>query len=318
MRVDLTDEQILAAMTIADYVRSCDEAFRLYASGELTNLPCVESLIPGSDGDTLRLELAGEWAGRLRGRKIIVEHSDAAAGRLGERSAVLEVQLENGKSFRLDAESVTNHRTGAAAALGARYLAKSTCDVVAIVGTGRIAFSAAQAVDRVISPAVVRATSRSAENRHAFRDRAEPVLNAKLETVASIPDTVSEADVVIVAVPTPEPVLANTMLKHDTHVSVLAGDPRTVQLDSDILLGRPVVVDHFAQSLASGDFVRYSDQVSDVQFVELDSRPATVGDAAIGALERHRGVGCVTYFTGMAIQDLHAASVALSKVGLGT
>ena len=108
------------------------------------------------------------------------------------------------------------------------------------------------------------------------------------------------------------------MLRAGAHLSVVAGDPRTVQLEEDILLERPLVVDHPEQARASGDFLRYADRVPMFHTLNLAGRQATIGDAATGRLEDHRGAGCVTYFTGMAIQDLHAAFVAISKAGIGT
>jgi ornithine cyclodeaminase/alanine dehydrogenase-like protein (mu-crystallin family) len=236
---------------------------------------------------------------------------------LGERSATIELTMEDsGESILLDAESITNWRTGAAAALGAKYLAPTNSPIVAILGTGRIAESTAVAVDRVLTPDVIRVTSRSAEKRDAFRARVAPRVQARLETVLTVEDAVSEADTVITAVPTPKPILSNAMLKSGAHLSVVAGDPRTVQLEEDILRERPLVVDHPDQARASGDFVRYVDRVSKFRTLNVDGRQATIGDAATGRLESHRGAGCVTYFTGMAIQDLHAAFVVLSKAGL--
>jgi ornithine cyclodeaminase/alanine dehydrogenase-like protein (mu-crystallin family) len=40
----------------------------------------------------------------------------------------------------------------------------------------------------------------------------------------------------------------------------------------------------------------------------------TIGDAALGRLEDRRGTGAMAYFTGMAIQDLHAASRAVEAI----
>jgi len=237
MPVSLTDEQILAFMDVDDFIRSCDEAFRLYGEGELVNLPRKESLTRSTGADVFRLELAGVWTGKLKGQKVIVERSDVATGRLGERSATIELTLmDSGASIQLDAESITNRRTGAAAALGARYLAPTDTPIVAIVGTGRIAESCALSVDCVLEPDVIRVTSRSAERRDAFQAHMAPQVRARLETVRTVEDAVSEADVVITAVPTQEPILSNAMLRAGAHLSVVAGDPRTVQLEEDILL----------------------------------------------------------------------------------
>ena len=141
-----------------------------------------------------------------------------------------------------------------------------------------------------------------------------PLIAARVEAVSSVEEAVGDADVVVTAVPTPEPVLFDGMLKSEAHLSVVAGDPRTVQLAEDVLVNRPVLIDHAAQAEKSGDFLRYSG----IRMVPFRDRTATIGDAALGRLEHLRGQGCLTYFTGMAIQDLHAAYTFIQKRALGT
>jgi ornithine cyclodeaminase/alanine dehydrogenase-like protein (mu-crystallin family) len=314
----ITEAQIDTAMDVGDFVASCDEAFRLYGSGELTNLPRKESVILEGEDDVFRLELAGVWEGRLSGRKVIVERSDVSTGRLGERSATIEMTLEDDPAMiRVEAERITNRRTGAAAVLGAQYLSVSS-ETVAVVGTGRIAQSVALAADHLLRPKLIKITSRKAESRSSFVSENGHWLNAELVAVEGIAETVSDADVVITTVPTPEPILGLGMLRPDAHLSVVGGDPRTVQLDLDLLTDRQVIVDHPEQARQSGDFLRYADRLADIRFASFEGREAHIGDAALGRLSGDDGVGHVTYFTGMGIQDLHAAYTAYIKLNPGT
>jgi ornithine cyclodeaminase/alanine dehydrogenase-like protein (mu-crystallin family) len=90
----------------------------------------------------------------------------------------------------------------------------------------------------------------------------------------------------------------------------MAGDPRTVQLDFDLLRARPVVVDVPRQAAKSGEFrlARESGRHDEISLVRDDEgRVLTIGDAACGRLEGLRGSGGIAYFTGMAAQDLVAA-----------
>ena len=43
----------------------------------------------------------------------------------------------------------------------------------------------------------------------------------------------------------------------------------------------------------------------------------TIGDAALGRLDALRGKGPIVYFTGMAIQDIHAAATVYERT-IGT
>lgn len=311
----ISDDQIGSVMDVEAFVTSCDEAFRLYGQGVLRNLPREESVEQEGDEEVFRLELAGEWEGVLKGNKVIVERSDVSTGRLGERSARITVHLEGEDEPRtVDAELITNRRTGAAAVLAAQYLAGAS-DSVAIVGTGRIAEEVALAADHLLQPARLRVTSRKASSRRSFLDKVGPLVNTVVEAADDVEHAVRDADVVVTCVPTPEPVIESDWLRPDAHLSVVGGDPRTVQLTRDILRTRPIVVDHYDQALRSGDFVRYADAVSDFSFMDRDGEPANIGDAALGRLESARGSGVVAYFTGMAVQDLHATYVAITRLG---
>ena len=302
-------------MDVGDFAESCDEAFRLYGAGVMTNSPRTESVASAGGEEVFRLELAGQWVGKLTGKKVIVEHSDVATGRLGQRSASIELILAGfSESIRVDAELITNRRTGSAAVLGAKYLA-AACDTVAIIGTGRIAGSVAQAADQVLKPASITVTSRKEENRDSFVDR-HSNLRARLAAVGTISEAVEGADVVVATVPTPEPILSNAMLRPEAHLSVVGGDPRTSQLHLDVLVERTVVVDHPDQAMRSGDFIRYANQLPGVRFADVDGRQGTIGDAALGRVGSLERGGFVTYFTGMAVQDLHAAYTVLVKLGI--
>lgn len=296
-------------MSVADFVESCDAAFRLYGAGEMLNPAREESLSQENGEDVFRLRLPGLWPGRYRGEKLIEEHSDVKTGRLGSR--VAKIQLEDLKTdyhVVLDAEYITNMRTGAAGVLGAKYLAGATKHV-AILGTGRIAHALALCADVCLKPEVICATSRKAENREAFARELHSQITCPLNMVDSVARCVQHADVILASVPTPEPIVFETMVDARAHISVLGGDQRTQQLDMDLFLSRPLVPDHADQVLKSGEFIRAQKENSVVQWVKTAQGDIqNIGQAALGGLENLRGQGVIAYFSGMAIQDVHAAS----------
>ena len=157
----ISDAEVERALSVEDFVSSCHEAFRLYGMGEMQNPPRREEVRREGEVDLFRLELPGEWEGRYRARKVIEERSDVATGRLGERTAVIELEdVRSGRRAVLGAEYITNMRTGAAGALGARYLAREPVRRVAILGTGRISRALALCVDAAQHPPEIRATAK--------------------------------------------------------------------------------------------------------------------------------------------------------------
>ncbi|MDE2998963.1 MAG: NAD(P)-binding domain-containing protein [Gemmatimonadota bacterium] len=312
-RLRIPDAEIAEILSAEEVVESCDRAFRLYGSGEALNPPRKEDVRRTEGADLFRLEMPAEWPGRYRARKVIVERSDVASGRLAGRTAVIELDdVATGRRAELDAEYLTNMRTGAAGALGVRYLA-ANAEVLAIVGTGRIARALALCADAALVPREIRATSRSAANVAAFAAHVQPRVNARVRSMNAIGDCLAGADAVLTAVPTPRPILGRRDVGDAVHLSVIAGDPRTAQLDPGLLSGREVVADHPEQVLKSGDFLLAG--LGGERLVRGgEGRVLTIGDAALGRLEDRRGQGAIAYFTGMAIQDLMAAVQVYERV----
>lgn len=309
----ISDAEIAGLLSAAEVVESCDRAFRLYGSGEVLNPPRREEVRRTGGADLFRLEMPAEWPGRYRARKVIVERSDVSSGRLAKRTAVIELEdIATGRSAELDAEYLTNMRTGAAGVLGVRYLAGSS-EVLAIVGTGRISRALALCADAALRPREIRATSRNASNVEAFAGYVQPKVNARVRSTNAIGDCLEGADAVLTAVPTPRPILGRRDIGDAAHLSVIAGDPRTAQLGPGLLNSREVVADHPEQVLKSGDFL-LAGPGGDRFAKDREGRVLTIGDAALGRLEDRRGRGAIAYFTGLAVQDLMAAVQVYERV----
>jgi len=295
-------------------VDSCDEAFRLCGLGEMVNPAREETVVREGDLDFFRLVLPGEWVGKFQGQKVIEERSDVVTGRLGERTAVIELtDLQSGQRIVVDAEYITNMRTGAAGALGARYLARMPVERVGILGTGRIAQALAKCMDVALAPKVMRVTSRTAEKREAFAADVGPELSCDLEMVEDVTACIDGADAIFTSVPTPNPILAD--IPDEVHISVMGGDGRTTQLEPILLTQRFVVPDHSRQVLKSGEFIALDQMHRTPKWIKGPiGEILTVSNAALGQLENLRGQGTIVYFSGMAIQDVHAAATAWAKM----
>ena len=310
----ISDGELAEVMSVADFVASCDEAFRLYGKGNMVNPAREETVAREGDMDLFRLVLPGEWVGKFRGQKVLEERSDVKTGRLGERTAVIELNdLETGEQVVMDAEHITNMRTGAAGALGAKYLAKKVVQTVAILGTGRIAQALARCVDVALGPKVMRATSRTAEKRDAFHAEIEADIYCDLTMVEDVVRCIDGVDAIFASVPTPRPIVND--VEAGVHISVMGGDGRTTQLASELLTRRFVVPDHSGQVMKSGEFLALEKLVQKPRWVRgKEGQVLDMGNAALGQLEDRRGQGSIAYFSGMAIQDVHAGAIAWSKL----
>jgi ornithine cyclodeaminase/alanine dehydrogenase-like protein (mu-crystallin family) len=109
----------------------------------------------------------------------------------------------------VDATEITEWRTGALTAIGAKHLAPRGARVLGHVGARGTAFSNVTMLDRLLDFEEIRVTSRRPESRTAFGERLEAALGKPVRVLASIEETVAGADVVVEAtrLPAPEPIL---------------------------------------------------------------------------------------------------------------
>ena len=305
--VHLREEDFRSFFSIADFLSVCDQAFRRYGRGILVNPPRTEK----ATGDYFRLEMPAEWPGRYRACKIIEERSDVRQGQLGERRAAIVLEdLCQGTTCRLDADYLTDMRTGVAGALGIRYLAQTPVRRVAIVGTGRVARVLALATDGLFELEEIRVTSRRAENRQAFQRAVGPQLRAPLRLAETVASGVRGADAVLMAAPTPRPILFMEDLEEGPWLAVMGGDGRTRQLAPEVLEQVGVVVDSVEQAKKSGEFrwAQENGRLARIAFAQsATGEILDIGDAACGRLREAPEGPRLAYFTGLAALDLAAA-----------
>jgi len=114
----------------------------------------------------------------------------------------------------LDATSITERRTGAMTAIGARYLARPGSRVLAHLGARGTAFSNVTMLDGLFDFAELRVTSRRPESREAFGRELEQALGKPVRVVATVREAVEGADIVVEAtrLSAPEPILRTEWL----------------------------------------------------------------------------------------------------------
>ncbi|MDE0962373.1 MAG: hypothetical protein OSB73_04535 [Candidatus Latescibacteria bacterium] len=307
----LREEDFAGRFSMRDFLGACHQAFELYGQGVIVNPPREEVVEERGELDYFALDMPAQWPGKYRARKIIEEFSDVKQGRLAKREAYIEFEdLQQGKVLRVDAGFITDMRTGAAGALGIKYLAGEGIRRVAVLGTGRISRNLALACDELFELDEIRCTSRKAENRAAFAAEVGAGLKADLRMTESIAACVDSAEAVLTAVPTPQPILTELLLAGVGYVTVIAGDGRTRQLALEVLQRRGVVVDVLEQAQKSGEF-RAASEVGAMDTIRLlpgrEGEILDIGDAACGRLGD--STPSVAYLTGMGAQDLCSAAM---------
>lgn len=308
--IKITDDFIEQNFSPADFVKNCHEALVGYGQGLFTMPPREEKV---DESGRFTLKMPAKIPG-YQGYKFIEELPANVSGKLGQRTAVIRLKPDNGDEVEIDAEFITNMRTGAAGALGMSYFVPKAKNI-SILGTGKISKALALcAVEFGVE--TIHVFSRNPENRQKFKEDLvrHRMSNKIILHDDSIPSCVSGVETILTAVPTPEPILFYKDLPETIYISVMGGDSRTSQLDSEIIKKGVVVPDNLEQCRKSGEFKLalergYYDKIN---FAKTDGRIANIGNAANGQLKPSVDI-TVGYFTGLAVQDLNAAKMVYEK-----
>ncbi|CAN5298096.1 ornithine cyclodeaminase family protein [soil metagenome] len=154
----------------------------------------------------------------------------------------------------MDATNLTWLRTGAVTGIGAKYLAPKTSRILAHVGARGTAFTNIKAVASACPIEEVRINSRRPETREALARQVQEELGIKAIPLASIEDTVADADIVVEAtrLEQPQVLIRDGMMKPGsllvTYGWVIAVDP-----ELPFTAGK-FVVDDWRQCCQAGTF----------------------------------------------------------------
>lgn len=287
---------------------------------------CFALEAAGSTGAKGRMDL-GHSAGWMRvlpavfeglgvfGHKVISFSSGA-----GVRYVVSLFDIASGEMTAvLDAEAITNARTGATAALAAEAMCGADVSVAAVIGTGSVARGQLSALQAVRPVDEIRVFSRNPQNRAEFIAEMQPRLAARLIDTGSVEEAIDGAGLVTLGTKSPTPVLGRRHLKPGTHVnSVGSARPNLSEIEPDAFAAFDRVVCDSVELV----FGESGDAIAAVEDGLYDPSQAQNLADIVGA-PPSRPDDTVTLFksTGTGLQDLALSMAILAMVesdGAGT
>lgn len=223
----------------------------------------------------------------------------------------------------MDGGLITNMRTGAAGAVGCKYLARPESEVLLLVGTGAqgpVLLDATLRVMKNIKKILV-CNPRSPQKVEGFIETVKNDLNISIpmEAVTDLESATRIADIILTAVPSRTGVINSDWVKPGTHLSCIGSDMEGKQELEIALMGRAkVFCDDLTQVINVGECEKA------VKEGILKKEDITeIGDVILGNASGRDNDQQITIFdsTGIGLQDLMVAStvtkVAFDK-GLGT
>jgi ornithine cyclodeaminase/alanine dehydrogenase len=220
-----------------------------------------------------------------------------------------------------DGAYITGMRTGAASAIGAKYLAKSDADTVLIVGAGnQLVFQAAAILsvfpkiktlfiyDRDIKKAQI-------SIKHLAQTLKDMEINyeAELITAEDLGSVVRQSQIIITITPSRFPFLKNEWIQPGTHLSTIGADMSGKQeIEPEI----------FSRAIIYTDDISHSSEVGEMELalkkkiITLENISGEIGELISGKKLGRTSPDDITIYdaTGLALLDIATAKVALDSV----
>ena len=301
----LSRTDMMGLLTAAEYNECVEQAYRMHGEGRFFMEP---------KGHIVLDKYPGEW----EAMPSYIEEPEAAACKwvsIRERnrekfglptvfSILIYTHPETGFPLAIcDGSYHTVMRTGAAAAVSAKWMARKDSKRLAIVGAGHMAEGTLATCNEVFEWDEVRVWSRSQATLDAFMAAQQPKYSTfELRASTNLEEVVAGADVVVTVTPARGPIVMDEWIAPGTHVAAIGADKGGDQeLDPRILQRARIFVDDIRQCRNDGEI-----NVPLAQgLLKEEDIAGEIGEIIVGRKVGRTSDADVTVFdsTGIALQD---------------
>ena len=297
--------EMIGLVTPAEYNGCVEQAYRMHGEGRYYMDP---------KGHIVLAKYPGEW----EAMPSYIEEPEAAACKwvsIRERnrekydlptvfSILIYTHPETGFPLAIcDGSYHTVMRTGAAAAVSAKWLARKDSKRLAIVGAGHMAEGTLATCNEIFAWEEVRVWSRTAATLDGFMTSQQPKFpNLTIRPSTDLEAVVRGADVVVTVTPARGPIVKDAWIAAGTHIAAVGADKGGDQeLDPKILQRARIFVDDIRQCRTDGEInvplaqglIAESDIVGEIGEVIVGRKPGRLADSDVTVFDS----------TGIALQD---------------
>ena len=317
----LNDAAIEELLTIPMAVEAVEQAYLEKSTGGASLWPMVfHEFDPGhadldiKSGDLSGLGIYGlkvvSWFGANPGKGLPALYG----------TSLLFDMATGAPSALLNAGPITDFRTGAAGAIGAKYLARPGAETLLMAGTGALAPYLIAATlyllpqIKTVYVANPHHPAQSASACEAIVPQVKKLLSAcggcraVITAAPDLAEAVRHSDVILTATPAREPFLKAEWVQPGTHISCVGADmPGKQEVESALFSAAKVFGDDAAQCLSVGECEMpykagaFSGEVCEIGSVISGAAPGRTGDDDVTIFDS----------TGIALQDIATAAALL-------
>ena len=309
----LRERDVAGLISIEDLIGPMEVALRMVSSGQLVHpLRTVLPIVP--DAAFAVMPVYSQQPALLGAKLVGVFNSNSILQLPTHFATVLLFDPVIGAPLAiLGGRYITEIRTAAVSAVSANLLAGDYASVLAIIGSGVQARSHLRAMDHVFELSEVRVWSPTPEHQENFIEQMRSSTTARLVSAASAEEAVRNADLVVLATSSSEPVVESAWVKAGAHVmSVGACRPEQREMDPALVKRGRLFVDSREAALAeSGDIVQ---GINDRLFT-ASHIVGELGELLDKRVEGRQSERDVTIFKslGLAVEDIVAADLAYRR-----
>lgn len=222
----------------------------------------------------------------------------------------------------LNAAPITSYRTGAAAGIGAKYLARENSGNLLVIGCGNIALYSIVAI-LIAMPSIKKVVICNPKSENSLLNKIENIklevsrllkecgieLKADIIPSTNLEESVRESDIIVTATPSEKAMVKAEWIKEGAHFSCMGACMEGKQeIDTEILKNAKIFTDDTKQCIKSGEIqTAFKENI----ILKIDGE---IGEVILGNKIGRVSEKDITVFdsTGLFIQDL-ATSVELLK-----
>jgi len=301
----ITEDEVRGLVGMSDALAAVEAGFRRWGTGETRNLPRRRLPLPGAVYQTMAAALPEDDVFGAKAYYVLPT---------GRNFTVLLHSLSQGRLLAMiEADWMSQLRTGAATGVAARYMARADAARVGIIGTGIQARAQLVALAAVRDVAEVAVYSRDAGRRAAFAEAMSGELGVFVRPVDSAAGCIEAADMVVTITNAGEPLFDGSALASGAFVAA-AGANRMARREIDVAtVGRAAVVsvdDPEQARIESGELAA----AVEAGVIAWDA-VVPFGDIVTGRRPGRTGASGITLFKslGIAIEDIAFARIVYEK-----
>jgi ornithine cyclodeaminase len=311
----LDNRQIRQLLPMVDCIELMADALSALARGEVFQ-PLRTIVRPPEARGLLGLMpayRAGEQ-GAFGLKAICVFPGNPGMGKDAHQGAVMLFSRETGELLALmNASEITAIRTAAVSAVATRLLAREDAEQLGIIGAGVQARTHLTAVAAVRTIKHARVACRNIEHAKELAREMQSEFSFPIEPVRTNQEAVRDADLIVTATSSQEPVINREWISPGAHVNAIGThSPGSREIDSATMAAARIYTDRRESALnESGDYLLAAKE----GLITPESIIGEIGELLIGTKPGRTSATEITLFKslGLAIEDVVSADYLYRK-----